>query len=483
MTLACAQGLRLAPFARLQRDPIGGDALLVYPERALRLNATAERIVAACTGELNAEDLAERMATAFPDADPVRVRAGVRRVLAALAREGVLLGAPGLADAEEPPLGEGAPAAAALPFAGSSEASASRPYTLIAELTYACPLRCAYCSNPTDWASHVARLPSADWARVFREAAELGVVQLHLTGGEPALRSDLTALVAAGHAQSLYVNLVTSGVPLSREQVHALADAGLCHVQLSVQDVEPEAAARVAGKSYLDEKLAVAAWVKEAGLALTLNVVLHRGNIERIAELVALAEQVGADRLELAHVQYLGWALRNRTLLLPSTEQIDTAGELVRRERRRLRGRLPIAHVMPDYFSGVPRACMDGWGRHYIVVAPDGAARPCHAAHELGLETWNVRERGLEDIWTRSPVFNAFRGEAWMRAPCRDCPERERDHGGCRCQAHALTREAKNADPACALAPDHGLIRAARLARGSEPGAFELRALRRSVQN
>jgi pyrroloquinoline quinone biosynthesis protein E len=403
-------------------------------------------------------------------------------VLAALAREGVLLDAEGLAGVEELPAGDGGAAVRALSAARAPDA-APRPYTLIAELTYACPLRCAYCSNPTEWASHTARLATADWARVFREAAALGVVQLHLTGGEPALRSDLTELVAAGHAQSLYVNLVTSGVPLRREQVHALGAAGLCHVQLSVQDVEPEAAARVAGKSYLDEKLAVAAWVKEAGLALTLNVVLHRGNIERIAELVALAERVGADRLELAHVQYLGWALRNRAPLLPSAEQIEAAGERVRRERRRLRGRLPIAHVMPDYHSGVPRACMDGWGRHYIVVAPDGAARPCHAAERLGLETWDVRERRLEEIWLRSPIFNAFRGQAWMREPCRDCPERARDHGGCRCQAHALTLEAKNADPACALAPDHGLIRAARLRSGRASDTFELRAPRRSVQN
>ncbi|HEY6556122.1 MAG TPA: pyrroloquinoline quinone biosynthesis protein PqqE [Polyangiaceae bacterium] len=484
MTSVAASRPQLAPFARLRPDPLGGDALLVYPERALRLNATAERIVALCTGELSADDIAERMLEAFPDAQGASVRAAVRRVLAALAREGLLRDADTGSDAGEPPFESlHAGVSRAESDARELDAAPGRPYTLIAELTYACPLRCAYCSNPTDWASQGAQLPSPHWVRVFREAAALGVVQLHLTGGEPALRRDLTALVAAAHEQSLYVNLVTSGVPVTREQVQALRAAGLSHVQLSIQDVDREAAARVAGRSYLDEKIAVATWVKEAGLALTVNVVLHGGNIERIPELVALAERLQADRLELAHVQYLGWALRNRSQLLPSRQQIETAGLQVRHARHRLGGRLPIAHVMPDYYSGTPRACMDGWGKHYIVVGPDGAARPCHAAHQLGLETWNVQERSLEEIWQRSPLFNAFRGQGWMLAPCRTCPERARDHGGCRCQAHALTHEAKNADPACALAPDHGLIQAAIRRRGQQALPFELRTAGGPVQS
>jgi pyrroloquinoline quinone biosynthesis protein E len=254
-------------------------------------------------------------------------------------------------------------------------------------------------------------------------------------------------------------------------------------VQLSFQDVDAEAAALVAGQSRLSEKLEMAAWVKDAGLALTLNVVLHRGNIERIGELVALAERLSADRLELAHAQYLGWALVNRAALLPTSAQIEAAGTLVRRERERLAGRLPIAHVMPDYFSGAPRACMDGWGNHYVVVSPDGGARPCHAAARLGLETWNVRERHLREIWELSPVFNAFRGESWMRAPCATCPERGRDHGGCRCQAHALTGDARNADPACRLAPSHSSIRAARSTGTAYAAVFQLRTPRRSVQS
>ncbi len=362
-------------------------------------------------------------------------------------------------------------------------AAAPRPYTLIAELTHRCPLRCAYCSNPLRLVPARQELETEHWLRVLAEAEALGVVQVNFTGGEPLARSDLDVLVSGARHLDLYVNLITSGVPLTKARLVDLRRRGLDALQLSVQDVDADAAAAVAGTRVDARKLAVADWVAELGIPLTLNVVLHRGNIERIAELVGLAERVRADRLELAHAQYLGWALANRAQLLPSAEQIRAAGELVRRERQRLGGRLPIAHVMPDYYSGRPRACMDGWGRHYIVVAPDGAARPCHASQQLGLETWNVRERRLAEIWELSPVFNAFRGDAWMKAPCRACPERARDHGGCRCQAHALTHEAKNADPACALSPDHALIQAVRLRRGPFLETFELRRDRRSVQN
>ncbi|HMJ14218.1 MAG TPA: pyrroloquinoline quinone biosynthesis protein PqqE [Polyangiaceae bacterium] len=477
MSLAPACRPRLARFARLRTDPLTGTALLLYPERALKLNATAACIIESCNGELGVGEIAERVARAFPDAPAERVPAAVLRVLGDLSRRGLLLDADALRSAREP--ADPLPALDDAPLATAP----GRPYTLIAELTYACPLRCAYCSNPEDFASYPARLTTDDWRRVFAEAAELGVVQLHLTGGEPALRNDLTELARCARDHALYVNLVTSGVTLTRDRVQALGDAGLSHVQLSFQDVDAVAAQRVAGRSYLDHKLAVAAWVKEAALALTVNVVLQRTNIERIPAFVALAEHLCADRLELAHVQYLGWALRNRAALLPSADQIEAARISVRSERARLAGRLEIVHVMPDYYSGRPRACMDGWAKNYVVVAPDGSVRPCHAAQHLGLETWNVSERSLREIWSHSPVFNAYRGDAWMLPPCRNCPERELDHAGCRCQAHALTRDARRADPACALAPDHGLIQAFRLHRSEGRTEFQLRAAGGSVQS
>jgi pyrroloquinoline quinone biosynthesis protein E len=354
-----------------------------------------------------------------------------------------------------------------------------RPYTLIAELTYRCPLRCPYCYNPVEYTRHATELTTQEWLRIFSEAEALGVMQLHLTGGEPLVRKDLEALVQGAGTLGLYTNLITSGVPLSRDRLRALQAAGLNNVQLSVQDAAEESSDRIAGYRAFHAKLEVARWVREANLPLTLNVVLHRANLDRVAEVVALAERLGADRLELAHTQYHGWALKNRDRLLPTPDQVGRAREVAAAAKARLAARMEIAHVLPDYYSEWPKACMDGWGRRFLNITPDGLVLPCHAAHTItGLRFENARDVSLEEIWHRSPSFNLFRGEAWMPEPCRSCPRRSLDFGGCRCQAFHLTGNAAATDPACSLSPDHHLIETARV-RAAEPGeraAFTYRA-------
>lgn len=338
-----------------------------------------------------------------------------------------------------------------------------RPYTLIAELTYRCPLRCAYCSNPVDFAAHRERLATEDWERVFREAEALGVLQLHLTGGEPLLRRDLEQLVAAAAKLDLYTNLITSGVPLDRTRLEQLRDAGLASVQVSIQDVTAEGTELIAGRRSFDHKLRVAAWVNELGLPLTLNCVLHRHNLSHISHVIELAERLGAERLELANTQYLGWALVNRDVLLPTREALDAARAVALRERERLKGKLELLFVLPDYYSDFPKACMSGWGRRYIVISPDGLALPCHLAHTLpGLTFESVLDRSLADIWEHSEGFLKFRGEEFMAEPCRSCERRALDFGGCRCQAFHLIGDAAATDPACSLSPHHALIEQAR---------------------
>jgi|SRR5690349_12368081 len=356
---------------------------------------------------------------------------------------------------------------------------APRPYTLVAELTYRCPLRCVYCSNPTDFGRHDDALTTDDWLRVFREAEALGVVTLNLTGGEPLLRDDLERLVEGARALDLYTNLITSGIPLARERLAALKTCGLDNVQVSIQDVERAASDRIAGLRAFDRKLEVARWVKELGFPLTLNVVLHRENLDRVADIVALAESLHADRLELANTQYLGWALLNRRTLLPTRAQLDAAREVARAARRRLQGRMEILFVTPDYYADVPKACMDGWGRRFIIVAPDGLVLPCHAAHTLpGLVFDNARTRPLGDIWRDSSAFGAFRGEAWMPEPCRTCDRRTIDFGGCRCQAYHLTGDATATDPACSLAPAHALVKSARVEADAPMSTLTYRSAR-----
>jgi pyrroloquinoline quinone biosynthesis protein E len=345
-----------------------------------------------------------------------------------------------------------------------------RPYTMVAELTYRCPLRCAYCSNPVRLDATGPELDAATWARVFAEAEAIGVMQVTLTGGEPLLRDDLESIVASARGSDLYTTLITSGVPLARDRLAGLRDAGLDGVQLSIQDTDGEASARIAGQDAMAQKTAVATWASELGLPLTLNVVLHRANLPRLPSFIALAEAWAAERLELAHVQYLGWALANRAALLPTASMIADARAEVTRARARLGGRLEILAVLPDYFADQPRGCMEGWGRRYMVVAPDGRVLPCHAAHTLpGFTFDSVATRSIADIWRDSDAFTRFRGEAWMPEPCRSCAQRTVDFGGCRCQAYHLTGDMTATDPACALAPQHDLIVQARATSEAQP--------------
>ncbi len=337
-------------------------------------------------------------------------------------------------------------------------AAAPRPFGLLAELTYRCPLACAYCSNPIELARYDDELSTADWQRVFGEAAAMGVLQCHLSGGEPLLRRDLPELVRTACDLGMYTNLVTSAIGLSRPRAEALRAAGLDHVQVSVQADEPAASDRIAGIRSFDKKLEACRLVRELGWPLTVNVVLHRQNIERIGAIVDLVERLGADRVELANTQYYGWAWRNRSSLLPTREQLDRAEEVVTAARARLAGSMEIVHVLPDYYSRYPKPCMGGWAQRQLTVAPNGDALPCPAAQTLPLPRASVRDSGLEEIWTSAPLFTAYRGEDWMQEPCRTCDRRDVDLGGCRCQAFQLTGDAAATDPVCHLSPEHGLV-------------------------
>jgi pyrroloquinoline quinone biosynthesis protein E len=327
---------------------------------------------------------------------------------------------------------------------------------LLAELTYRCPLHCAYCSNPVDFAKVEEELSTEEWKRVLREARALGAVQLGFSGGEPMMRDDLAALVAEAHGLGFYCNLITSGVGLNELRIKELKDAGLDHIQVSFQDSTKEVNDFLSSTRTFELKLKVARLVKCHGYPMVLNVVLSRLNIDHIDRIIDMAVALDADFLELANTQYYGWAYLNREHLLPSRAQIERAEHVTNAYRAKLGGRLKMFFVVPDYYSDRPKACMNGWGSVFLNIAPDGLALPCQAARMLpGLQFPNVREKTIDEIWHDSPAFNAFRGEGWMREPCRSCPERTKDFGGCRCQAYMLTGNAANADPVCALSPHH----------------------------
>jgi len=332
-----------------------------------------------------------------------------------------------------------------------------RPYALLAEITYRCPLHCPYCSNPVQYPTG-RELETAEWRRVIEEAAALGVLQAGFSGGEPLLRPDLAELVAYARAAGLYTNLITSGLGLDAKRASALREAGLDSVQISFQAGEAALADGIAGARAHEKKIAAAQAAREAGFALSANVVLHRRNIDQLAEIVAFVASLGATRLELANVQYYGWAYLNRAHLLPTRDQVIAAREFVAGEKTRREG-MEIFYVLPDYYEERPKPCMNGWGRRYITVNAVGGVLPCPTASSIpGLRFENVRERSLSWIWTESESFQKFRGEDWMREPCRSCPERERDFGGCRCQAALLTGEAENTDPVCTLSPHRSVV-------------------------
>jgi PqqA peptide cyclase len=348
------------------------------------------------------------------------------------------------------------------------------PLGLLAELTHRCPLGCPYCSNPLALDPRESELDSQTWARVFQEAAGLGVLQVHLSGGEPGARRDLVEITAAAHAANLYTNLITSAVGITDATLRRLAQAGLDHVQISIQDSAAASADHIAGyDGAFARKCTLAAEVVRLKIPLTVNAVIHRANIDRLAEMVALALSLGASRVEIAHAQYYGWALRNRAVLMPNAEQVKRAAATVEELRTRHRGEIVIDAVVPDYYARLPKPCVGGWGRRSLNVAPGGRVLPCHAAESIpGLEFWSVREHSLADIWANSPAFNAFRGTDWMREPCRSCERREIDFGGCRCQAFALTGDARATDPVCHLAPRHDEVAALAAAHDEAPYAY-----------
>src|SRR2546421_10717210 len=328
------------------------------------------------------------------------------------------------------------------------------PLALIAELTHRCPLHCVYCSNPLELQSRTNELTTECWSRVFKEAAEAGVLQADLTGGEPLARPDLVDLVRAARSAGLYVNLITSGLPLDETKLVALVEAGLDHIQLSFQGAREETANEISGTKSHAQKLRVLDWLRRHRVALTLNFVIHRRNIDQLEEMLALAESSCATRIEFANVQYYGWAFANRENLLPTRVQLDQSLTLIKREQERLQGRIRVEYVVPDYYAKYPKPCMGGWGRKLMLITPSGDALPCHAAQVIpGLSYENVKDRSLREIWEQSAAFQKFRGEAWMQEPCKTCDRRELDFGGCRCQALLLAGNAATTDPVCSFSP------------------------------
>jgi pyrroloquinoline quinone biosynthesis protein E len=333
------------------------------------------------------------------------------------------------------------------------------PLWLLAELTYRCPLHCVFCYNPLDYTAAGDELSTDEWLRVLREGRAMGAVQLGLSGGEPLLRDDLEIVVAEAHRLGFYSNLITSGVGLDAKRIRALEDAGLDHIQLSFQDSTREMNDFLSSTRTFDLKSRVAKLVKDHGYPMVLNVVLHRLNIDHVEEILAMAERFGAEYVELANTQYYGWGYVNRDRLLPTREQVARAEAVTQRFREKVGGRMRIFFVVPDYFENRPKPCMNGWGSVFLTITPDGTALPCHAARMLpGLAFPNVRASTLEAAWQDSEGFNRYRGDAWMKEPCRSCPEKVKDFGGCRCQAYLLTGDPANADPVCDRSALHYVV-------------------------
>ena len=336
------------------------------------------------------------------------------------------------------------------------------PLALIAEVTHRCPLHCVYCSNPLELAQAQSELSTTEWESVFDQAGKLGMLHAHFTGGEPLARPDLTELIAAARAAGLYTNLITSGLGLNEERLQGLIAAGLDHIQVSFQDSREEAANWIAGAKAHAHKIELSKVIRRQKIAFTVNLVVHRQNLDHLEEMIAFIEQLSPERVEIAHTQYYGWALANRAALMPTREQLDRAVAIIAEADERLAGKIRIDSVVPDYYAKYPKACMGGWGRRLMLIHPSGKVLPCHAAEILpGLSFENVREKTLQWIWQESSSFQQFRGEEWMPEPCRSCERRTEDFGGCRCQAFLLAGDATVTDPACSLAPSHGLVEAA----------------------
>ncbi len=344
-------------------------------------------------------------------------------------------------------------------MAGSSNPKITPPRWLLAELTYACPLQCPYCSNPVDYTRFNKELSTEDWKRVLNQARKMGAVQLGLSGGEPLVRQDLTEIVRHGRKLGYYSNLITSGHGLNEERIIDLKSAGLDHIQISFQASSAELNDYIAGTQAFQQKKDMARLVKKQGYPMVLCVVIHRQNIHQMREIIELAIELEADYLEIANTQYYGWAHRNRDQLLPTREQFTEAEAIAQEYKQKLQDTMKIYYVVPDYYEDRPKACMNGWGTTFLTIAPDGTALPCHAAAQLpDLDLPNVCDFSVSEIWEQSDAFNWFRGDDWMKQPCRSCPEKTKDFGGCRCQAYLLTGDMYAADPVCSKSPDHQTI-------------------------
>ena len=446
---------------RLCHDDVRGQLALLHPEGVALLNATAGATVALVDGRTSVAGITAALCQRF---------SGVRgqdiiAVLSRLQEARLVEAGPGHAGR----LPHATPTYPTSPATGQAIADGAAPLGLLAELTHRCPLQSPYCSNPTQLTTAAQELPTSTWLDILGQARRLGVLQAHLSGGEPLQRRDLELLAAGARSHGMYVNLVTSGVGLTTNRASALADAGVDHVQLSLQGTTETAADRVAGAKAHRRKLEAAASVRAAGMVLTINVVLHRGNATDIDALVELAASLDAERLELAHAQYYGWALRNRASLLPSAEQVGQTQAMVRAARTR-HPELVIIYVVSDYYEKTPKPCMNGWGSRQLTVTPDGTVLPCPAAMVIpDLEPPNVRDAPLASIWAESPAFNRFRGTGWQPEPCRSCPARHTDFGGCRCQAYQLLADAAATDPVCQYSPRRDVIDAAIAAAATTP--------------
>ncbi|MEN5016962.1 pyrroloquinoline quinone biosynthesis protein PqqE [Erwinia sp. Eh17-17] len=340
------------------------------------------------------------------------------------------------------------------------------PLWLLAELTYRCPLQCPYCSNPLDFAQQEKELTTEQWIAVFKQARAMGAVQIGFSGGEPLVRKDLPELIKAARDLGFYTNLITSGIGLTQKKIDAFAEAGLDHIQISFQASDEVLNAALAGsKKAFQQKLEMARAVKAHGYPMVLNFVLHRHNIDQIDRIIELCIELEADDVELATCQFYGWAQLNREGLLPTREQIERAEAVVHRYREKMAASDNLANLLfvtPDYYEERPKPCMGGWGAIFLSVTPEGMALPCHSARQLPVQFPSVLEQSLEDIWFNSFGFNRYRGFDWMPEPCRSCSEKEKDFGGCRCQAFMLTGNADNADPVCSKSEHHGMILEAR---------------------
>lgn len=345
---------------------------------------------------------------------------------------------------------------------GSNSIKITSPRWLLAELSYKCPLQCPYCSNPLDYAKYPDELSTDDWKRVLTQARKMGAVQLGFSGGEPLTRQDLPELVRHARELGYYSNLITSGYGLTEEKIIELKTAGLDHIQVSIQASTQELNDHLAGTNSYLHKQEVARLVKKHGYPMVLCVVIHRQNIHQMADILAMAESLGADYLELANTQYYGWAHLNRDALLPTREQFAQAEQIAQAFKEKVAGKMKIYYVVPDYYEDRPKACMNGWGTTFLTIAPDGTALPCHSARELpGLDCPNVKDFSIEEIWHQSKAFNFFRGDDWMQEPCRSCDEKQKDFGGCRCQAFLFNGDAASTDPVCSKSPNRYRIDAA----------------------